>query len=144
MHELWHWINENGVLLGWMGLASLITFAASLILIPLVITRIPTDYFSNRKRHLARSRQLHPILFAILIALKNFVGLVFIVAGIVMLVIPGQGLLTILIGVTLTDFPGKYALERRLVAQHNIFNAINWIRHKAGKEPLIRPEVNDV
>ena len=61
----------------------------------------------------------------------------------VMLVVPGQGLLTILIGVMLTDFPGKYALERRLISQPSIFNAINWIRDKAGKEPLKRPGADD-
>ena len=143
MHEWWNWISENGVLLGWMGLASLLTFVASLIVIPVLVSRIPTDYFSDRQRHSIRSRQLHPILFATLIAFKNLLGIVLIVGGIVMLVVPGQGLLTMLIGVTLTDFPGKYTLERRLISQHSIFNAINWIRAKAGKAPLIRPEVDD-
>ncbi len=139
VHEWWRWINENGVLLGWLGLASLITFIASLIIIPILIARIPTDYFSDRQRHTSRSQRLHPFLFAALIAFKNLLGVVLILGGILMLVLPGQGLLTILIGVTLTDFPGKYAMERRLVSQPSIFNAINWIRAKAGKEPLARP-----
>ena len=143
MHEWWRWINENGALLGWMGLASLMTFVGSLIMIPILVSRIPTDYFSDRQRHLSRSRRLHPILFATLIVFKNLLGLVFILAGMVMLVVPGQGLLTILIGVMLTDFPGKYALERRLISQPSIFNAINWIRDKAGKELLKRPGADD-
>ena len=139
VHEWWRWINENGALLGWLGLASLITFIASLIIIPILIARIPSDYFSDRQRHVSRSQRLHPFLFAALIAIKNLLGVVLILGGILMLVLPGQGLLTILIGVTLTDFPGKYAMERRLVSQPSIFNAINWIRAKAGKEPLARP-----
>ena len=143
MNEWWHWINENGVLLGWLGLTSLVTFVASLILIPILISRIPTDYFSDRKRHLSRSRRLHPFLFAFLSTFKNLLGIVLILGGILMLVLPGQGLLTILIGVTLTDFPGKYTMERRLVSQPSIFNAINWIREKAGRQPLTRPEVDD-
>ncbi len=139
VNEWWPWINENGALLGWLGLASLITFIASLIVIPILISRIPTDYFLERKRHTSRTWRLHPILFATLLALKNLLGIALILGGLLMLVLPGQGLLTILIGITLTDFPGKYAMERKLVSQPSIFNAINWIREKAGKQPLLRP-----
>ena len=56
-----------------------------------------------------------------------------------MLVLPGQGLLTILIGIGISDFPGKYKLERRLVSVPGILGAINWIRGKARVEPLRPP-----
>jgi len=54
-----------------------------------------------------------------------------------MLVLPGQGLLTILFGIALLDFPGKYRLERRIVSYPKVLNSINWIRKKANKKPLV-------
>jgi len=53
-----------------------------------------------------------------------------------MLVLPGQGLLTILLGVTLVNFPGKYALERRIVSRPSVANTLNRIREAVGRNPL--------
>ena len=75
----------------------------------------------------------------ILILAKNLLGVVFILLGIALLVLPGQGLLTILIGLILLDFPGKYAAERWIIQQPAMFNAINWIRKKAGSDELKLP-----
>ncbi len=57
-----------------------------------------------------------------------------------MLALPGQGLLTIIVGLIFLDFPGKYRLERKIIGNHAIFSGINWIRDKAGKPPLILEE----
>ncbi len=142
MTELWQWITENGVVLGWLGVMSIVMFIGSLIIIPVLIARIPADYFVDRERHLSRSRRLHPIAYLIFMIVKNALGVLLIIAGIVMLVFPGQGILTILIGLSLTYFPGKYTLERKLVAQPNVFNAINWIRERANKKPLSKPRLD--
>ena len=56
-----------------------------------------------------------------------------------MLVAPGQGLLTLAAALVLLDFPGKYRLERRLVTQKPVWKSINWLRRRAGREPLERP-----
>ncbi len=69
--------------------------------------------------------------------LKNTVGLVLVVAGLVMLVLPGQGILTMLAGIVLIDFPGKYQMERWAVERPAVLRAINWTRKKAGKDELI-------
>ena len=63
-------------------------------------------------------------------------GAIFIVAGIAMIFLPGQGAITILIGITLTDFPGKYRLERWLVTRRPILRSINWLRERRGHPPL--------
>ena len=57
-----------------------------------------------------------------------------------MLVTPGQGVLTILVGLLFLDFPGKFALERRLVQMKPVLAAIVWVRTKAGRPPLELPE----
>ena len=42
----------------------------------------------------------------------------------------------ILVGLIFLDFPGKFALERRLARQPPVFRALNWIRARAGRKPL--------
>ena len=73
----------------------------------------------------------------ILLSMKNMLGFIFIIAGIAMLVLPGQGLLTLMIGLMVMDFPGKYRFEKWLISKSAILSSINWIRHKAGK-PLMK------
>ena len=67
---------------------------------------------------------------------KNVLGAVLMIAGVAMLVLPGQGLLTMVLGFLLIDFPGKYRLERWLVARPMVHRPLNWIRRRAGREPL--------
>jgi hypothetical protein len=73
------------------------------------------------------------------LALKNLFGGVLVLAGVAMLVLPGQGILTILVGLMFLDFPGKFALERRLARQPPVLRAINWIRARGGRKPLEMP-----
>ena len=53
-----------------------------------------------------------------------------------MLFVPGQGLFTIFIGLILSNYPGKYYIERRIVAMPKILKTINWLRRKTNKPPL--------
>ena len=71
---------------------------------------------------------------------KNILGFVLIIAGIAMLVLPGQGLLTIVVGVVLMNFPGKFRLERWLAMRAPIWRSLNWLRRKARRPELQRPE----
>jgi hypothetical protein len=63
--------------------------------------------------------------------LKNALGVVLLLGGIVMLFLPGQGLLTMFLGIVLMDFPGKFRLERYLISRGPVLKSINWIRRKA-------------
>ncbi len=127
-------------LLTTLAIASVIMFIGSLLVIPWIIKRMPEDYFLQEKRHVAKFRNYHPLVYLLLRILKNIAALVFITAGLVMLFTPGQGLLTILVGLGLSDFPGKFTLERRIVRNKNIFKALNWVRKRAGTTPLLYPE----
>lgn len=116
--------------------ASLVGFIGSLIAIPLILVRLPPDYFDIRvPRHWMKDH--HPVLRVVGLALKNAVGLVFLLAGFAMLFLPGQGILTMLIGVSLLDFPGKRRLEATLIGQPTVLSAINSMRNKFNKPPLV-------
>lgn len=122
-----------------LGIISAVFFVASLIAIPILLVRLPVDYF-DEKRHRGWFRTNHVVLRVTVQVLKNVLGVVFLLAGIAMLVLPGQGVLTILIGISLVDFPGKIRLERRIVGRPAVLRAINSIREKFGKPPIAIPE----
>ena len=61
-------------------------------------------------------------------------------AGIAMLVLPGQGILTMLLGFILVDLPGKYRFERWLVTRPLALRSINLLRRRAGHDPLVLEE----
>ena len=97
------------------------------------------DYFVARPHPEESWRGRYRVLRFIIRAIKGVVGLGLIISGIAMLVLPGQGLLTILIGISLMEFPGKRRLERSLIRRKPIYQTINWIRQKAGREPIVVP-----
>ncbi|REJ76825.1 MAG: hypothetical protein DWQ29_15470 [Planctomycetota bacterium] len=85
---------------------------------------------------------LHPVLRWTVRVLKNLLGVFLVLAGLAMSVpaVPGQGLLTILIGITLLDLPGKRKMELAIVRRKRVLRAINWIRAKAGRAALEIPD----
>ncbi len=116
---------------------SVMMFVGTIVLIPLIVIRLPTDYFLRADTQVWM-KDRHPMLRCVGLTVKNGIGLMFLVAGIAMLVLPGQGLLTIVIGVSLLDFPGKRHIEHRLLTKPAIFRTMNVIRHKFGK-PAFSP-----
>jgi hypothetical protein len=131
------WIGNNRTLLLWLAVGSAFTLALSAILIPLMVVRIPRDYFLRDRAHHLPWSDRHPIVRSALIAGKNLVGLFLVAAGIAMLVLPGQGVLTILAGVMLLDFPGRHRLVCWIVSRQAVLNSLNWVRRRAGRPELI-------
>jgi hypothetical protein len=140
MPDLVTWIQAHQNLLEGMGILSIVMFVGTLIVFPLVIIYLPKDYFVRHEREPAHQKRRHPIAWLAVTIIKNVLGVVLVAAGIAMLVLPGQGLLTILIGATLTNFPGKYAAERWLVGKPAVARALNRIRDRARRPRLDLPE----
>jgi len=129
--------------LGWLAAASALMFAVSILVIPLVAARIPADYFCAHRRGPTGWRKRHPGLRLCVLVLKNVLGLALFLAGVLMLFLPGQGLLTIFLGIMLMDFPGKYRLERYLISRGPVLRGINWLRQRSGVAPLVVEEGRD-
>jgi len=129
-------LEEHQAILWWIGAISIIAFVGSVILVPLLVARLPPDYFSAKERPVPQWLPEHPLLRILSLGLKNLFGAILFVAGFVMIFIPGQGLITMFAGITLLDFPGKYQLEKRVIQIPAVLRATNWIRRKKG-----RPEI---
>ncbi len=125
-------------LLGWLALVSLVAFILSLVLIPYVVGRLAEDCFI--KLYQDDNNPAAPSFAAIIgLILRNILGLLLVLAGVAMLFLPGQGLLTILLGSLLISFPGKRKLINKLVMQPKIQRSLDWLRKKRGKTPFIWP-----
>jgi hypothetical protein len=120
----------------WLAVFSIVAFVGTLLAIPAILIRLPKEYFHDDHPR-TWMEDHHPILRHVGLAIKNVVGTIFLVAGFAMLFLPGQGLLPMVIGISLIAFPGKRKLEKRLVSQPTIFQAINALREKFGKPPFI-------
>lgn len=139
MENLMHLLSELSHYLPLLGWISLLMFLASIALIPLVLTKIPADYFVQQELT-SSGTKIASIHYSLVWVLRNIAGLLLIIAGIVMLVLPGQGLLTILMGLLVADFPGKHRLERKIVTVPAVYRSINWVREKKGVEQLAQPQ----
>lgn len=129
-------ITLRGALLG--VLLFIVTFAISLAIVSFIMVKIPADYF--RKDHSPKFLAgRHPAIRLLGIVGKNVVGVLLVALGVVMSVpgVPGQGILTILLGVMLLDFPGRRRLEHKLVSRPQVLKTINKLRHRFGKPSLV-------
>ena len=113
------------------------SFVVNLAIVSLILVKLPADHFSNndKKRFAAGSS---PIARVLMVIGKNIVGVLLVALGVVLSLpgVPGQGLLTVLLGIMLLDFPGKHRLERKLLSRPSIVNAINRLRERFGKPAL--------
>ncbi len=111
--------------------------AASVVAVTVLFISLPATYFlDSHRRQLWIDR--HKAIRWTGIVLKNLAGLVLVLLGGVLSVpgVPGQGLLTLVIGLLLLDLPGKRRLERRLLSRPRVYAAVNRLRARFGREPL--------
>ena len=122
-------LSDYKIYLVWLGTLSLIIFIFSLLTLKWLVALIPSDYFI--KKNSSEFRSNYPIFWLISIIIKNLIGYTLIVGGILMLVLPGQGLFTIFVGLMLSNYPGKFYIERKFIAIPSVLRAINWLRKKS-------------
>jgi hypothetical protein len=127
------WVQQALLTLGVFSL----TLVLSLGAVMTVLVRLPATYFQDDDVSTSTGR--HPIIRGIAVILKNIFGAFLIILGLFLSLpgVPGQGILTILIGVMLLNFPGKRRLERWLVSRPRVLPVINGLRARFGKPPLL-------
>jgi len=121
-----------------LAITSLATFFLSIIIITLVISKLSVTCFLNINPK-PREKGFSPR-DLVLLLLRNFFGALLLLAGIMMLFLPGQGILTILISLLLLSLPGKYKLLNYLIHKPAVQRSLDWIRKKNHTEPFIWPD----
>lgn len=121
-------LDHNTDWIAYLAIFSVVLIVISILIIPIVVTKIPANYFVQPKRSLlSKISSPHGLL---ILLTRNLLGLILLAAGILMLILPGQGLLTILLAILVMDFPGKYTVERYLVEKPFVLKGLNWLRRR--------------
>lgn len=131
IHKIIEWLSQYQAILAWLGLISLLLFVFSLLLLPWLIKQIPADYFQANRTHHRQGKLLSPVNIV-----RNLLGFIILLAGLAMFVLPGQGILTALVGIAIMQFPGKHRLERWLISRNGVLPAVNWLRRKTNSPEL--------
>jgi hypothetical protein len=113
------------------------TFFINLAIVSFILVKLPADHFTKGRKTKFWSGP-NPSLHAAKVIGKNILGFLLVALGVVLSLpgVPGQGLLTVLLGIMLLDFPGRHRLERKLLSRPGIVNTINRLRKRFGKPPL--------
>jgi hypothetical protein len=102
---------------------------ASMMAIPWLLVRMPRDYFNTPSRPLHYRGPLAWVVWVV----RNVLALVLLAAGVLMLILPGQGILTILIALMVSTFPGKYRMERAIMRRPRVLRAAAGSRNSFSK-----------
>jgi hypothetical protein len=132
---MWESLTLGRVLVG-LGLflgSLLLSFAA----IAIVMVKVPKNYFSSHYKRDFLPGSPFLVRWGAVIA-KNLFGAFLVLLGIVLSLpgVPGQGILTILLGLIMLDIPGKRPIESKIIQRPSVLAAINRLRARYGKEPL--------
>jgi hypothetical protein len=120
------WLSQPALLWS-LGCFSVLAVAASILLVPRYLASLPPDYLhGSRREHASLARRV----------LRNALGVLLVALGIAMLLLPGQGVLTLLVGLLLVDFPGKQKLIRSLLARPKVLGLVNKLRARRSAPPL--------
>lgn len=130
------WLQGHESLLLGTAILSVVTFVGTLAIVPILLARMPADYFVGKHAPPSVLLKLPPGLRWVARILKNVLGVVLLAMGFLMLFMPGQGVLTMLLGVALLDFPGKRRLEKKIASRPRVRKSINWMRARSDRPPL--------
>src|SRR5205814_3637307 len=102
-----------------------------------LIVALPARYFVEQPNWLLQSQP--PLVRWTGIIGKNLLGLVLIILGALLSIpgIPGQGLVTIVVGLALLDIPGRRQLVRRIMLSRGVLPGVNRLRSFFGRPPLV-------
>lgn len=140
------WITHTFAALSWRDiilgvLLFIATFAGSIAIVSFLLVKLPATYFQDSHERNFMVDRHRAVRWSGLV-LKNVSGAVLVLLGVIMSIpgVPGQGVLTILLGIMLLDLPGKRRWEQKLVSRPRVLRTINNLRDRFGKPPLVLDE----
>jgi hypothetical protein len=125
--DLSSWFSQPAVMWA-VGGFSVVAVVASIIMVPRYVAKLPADYLRSGDREKNPSVALR--------VARNALGVLLVLLGIAMLLLPGQGLITLIVGVLLVDFPGKQKLIRKVLGRRKVLEAVNKLRARHHAPPM--------
>ncbi|HEX2967128.1 MAG TPA: hypothetical protein VHO84_15190 [Syntrophorhabdaceae bacterium] len=131
------WVKGHENIFVWISIASFVLLLGSLVFAVIFIIRMPSDYFIREKqgdKNITAEREKSKVF----VVAKNLLGYILLIAGVLMLILPGQGFITMLIGIFLVDFPGKHKIVKWIGTRKGVLRSMNWVRRRAGRGPIMK------
>ena len=135
MTHLLNWLSEYKLLFSLIAGISIVLLTLSVLATPWLIAKLPTNYLVIRQTKQPSGNALKWLVDI----LQSIIGTLFMLLGLVLMVTPGPGLMVLLIGLSITRFPGKQRLLVYLATQPSVFRSLNWMRQKYDKPPFDAP-----
>lgn len=134
--DYWNGMSWNNIFFG-LGVF-LLSLSVSFAAIVIVVVKLPENYFSSHYKEDFLPNSSWFVRWGAVI-LKNLLGVFLILLGLALSLpgVPGQGILTILLGLIMLDIPGKRPLEARIIKRPRVLSAINGLRARFKKPPLV-------
>lgn len=112
-----------------------VTSIGSIALTGAVLVRLPSDFLTTNAPLPSGRQSLRALLLRIG---RHLIGILLILIGLVLSLpgVPGQGVLTILAGLFISELPGTNSLLRRLLRSPRVLIAVNKLRARYKHPPL--------
>ena len=135
MKTVYDSIVQHSHLLGIVATVSMILLLLSIIATPRIVSLLPVDYLVRHDKPSLK----HPAIRLLVDVTRTCLGATLIVSGLIMMIIPGPGLVTLVLGISVARFPGKRKLMQKLGSHRTVYRSLNWMRRRHGKPPLEYP-----
>lgn len=135
MNILLTWIQENTLLVSVIAGVSMLMLLITVLATPWIVAQLPDTYLQSQQS----KTQSIGIARVLLTTGRACLGLVLIVLGLIMMVTPGPGIVTLLLGISVAEFPGKHRVLINLATRPGVFRSLNWMRKRHGKPPFEYP-----
>ncbi len=139
MDVLHTWLSGHALLLSVLASVSAILLMATIVAAPWAVSRLPANYLRQRLEN--KSKQ--GIWYSLASVSRALLGFLVTLLGLVMLITPGPGVIMLLLGISIAEFPGRNRLLIYLATRPNVLASLNWMRKRHGKPPFIHPHDNE-
>ena len=138
MTQVLDWLSANTLLVSFLAAASITLLAVTILATPWVVSRLPSDYLLRR----LDGPKLKGFGRKLLSLLRGFIGLLIVLLGLIMMITPGPGVVMMLLGISVAEFPGKNRLLVYLATRPSVLASLNWMRRRHDKPPFINPNAH--
>ncbi|MFK8078640.1 MAG: PGPGW domain-containing protein [Granulosicoccus sp.] len=135
MDQILSWLVQYKHLFSSFALLGVLLLVTSLVATPWLVARLPKDYLIK-----AGLRQKpHGLVRTVIYCVRALIGLILVVLGFVLMLTPGPGLVVLIVGISLAEFPGKQRLLVSIATQPHVLKSLNWMRTQRGRPPFDHP-----
>ena len=138
MTQVLDWLYANTLIISFFAAASITLLAVTVLATPWVVSRLPSDYLLRR----LDGPRLKGFGRKLLGLLRGFIGLLIVLLGLIMMITPGPGVVMMLLGISVAEFPGKNRLLVYLATRPSVLASLNWMRRRHDKPPFINPNAH--